>query len=222
MLTAIGWRRPSLGRFAAIAFSAVSAAAIAMLYLPLSAETQRRADRLHGAYDAPAPGARSLVVAVITILAAAVIFIAVTQLVGAPPHTRLVAAIAGVAVGTIAVSLFWLFLLTPFTSAWIPPDGWSGVGLIAFKPCRSAMLFNQRGVGVARIDDLWLHFGAARTPAVSYEGEWHEGYGWLSLSEASALRMHPLDPHVVHCDNRWRTDAVAPLAWHHIGPDDER
>lgn len=224
VLAACGRRRERVREFVVIVSALLSLTGVVALYAPLCVARLTRFGRVRGPYEEPIPAMQLLFASLLFTTALAIGFVAMTQLLRVPANVRASAIATTVVIGMVCGHLIWFFFFIPFRPAWMPPDMPRTISYVSFRPCRGAALFSRGGNLVARIDDLWLHFNDPRdprsghaTPAISLELEWREGYGWLSLAEASQFRMHAADPKVMDCDARWRADVVAPLPWHSVG-----
>jgi hypothetical protein len=192
----------------------------ALLYLPLWAGITWRIDRVRGHIEEPVPACRFLAVVVLLTVAMHGILIVVAR----TPHMRGIARASAVVTCGLLLNLFWFFVSMPVNEEWWPLD-WERADLLRpMRACRGAVLWEHDGprvYPVGEIDDLWLQFRDPRAGraarAISLFGRFQEGYWWLSLDEARALRVRADDPALENCNGVWRRDAVAPAPWHKIG-----
>lgn len=197
-------------------------------YGPLAYMTERRTDRIRGAFEEPVHASRALAVAVALTLGLALLFVLVTRLRRTPETTRTVAHLTLAALPALLLPLFWLFAVIPASNRWFPNEWKREDLLVPFRPCRHALVWasprGTRGVSypLARVDGIWSRFrdplGGQVVPAVSLELTWMEGYSWLTLAEEKGLSVRKDDPAVLRCDARPRPEVVEPAAWHQRGP----
>ena len=197
----------------------------AAIFVPFCGTVAWRIDRVLGRVDEPVFEMRSLATSVAVTLTLAATFIAVTRQRRTPSIAKQAALVTAAILCGVFLSLYWLFLVVPPMSDWMPND-WDRPNLITpFRPCRGALLWitsNGSTRPFGRIDDVWLRFADPRVPgelvyAISVRGEWRDDYIWLNRSEAEQLYLRRDDPLVAQCEWRARARTVAPAQWHTIG-----
>jgi len=203
-------------------------AGAAVVYLPLALFTFPHTDRLHGRFDAFVPSFRLLFATVLVTVVAHAMFIIASRSRHTPEATRRTALVVAAVTCGLVLNLLWIPAIFPVDGWW--PSDWQRTDRMGpLRACRGATLWevSLRRDGepfvypIGRIDDLWLQFAdpSAGRPirAISFVGNFREGYFWLSMSEANALRVRVDDPALKDCHGTWRRDPVAPAPWHKIG-----
>lgn len=215
-----GWRAAT--RWIAFALPPLVCLMAAGIYAPFWGATARRVDRVGGAVEEPVFGLRGLALNLGVTFVLAAVFILVTRRRRIPESVRQVALVVPAILAGILLNLIILFVVLPASNEWMPVE-WRRRDLLApFRPCRGAILWFPPDPGkefvrpFGRIDDVWLRF-AGEHWAVSGEGEWEEGYFWLTRAEAMQLRVRSDDPAVLRCDSRPRPEPVSPASWHRVG-----
>lgn len=198
-------------RARAIYLAALVAIIAASLYAPYFFVTFTRLDRVRGEYEQHMTRGRAVAVAVVLTLVLALLYAAMTK-----RYAPLVILCA------LLPPLWFLPLVQPATEGWYPIDWDRPDLLIAYRPCRGAVLVRPGAsyAVVMHIDDIWDRFDDPRggvTRAISGPGRSTYGYFWLTEEEAKTLAMRKDDPNVIDCDSRARPERVRPAAWHRLG-----
>jgi hypothetical protein len=219
-------RRRSGAAFLTLALPVIIAAGCAAIYWPFFGAWVGRVDRVRHLIKEPAFAYRRLAVLLSLSLALSLLYLFSASLRRAPPLGGRVARVAIIVLAGVYLHIIWIPIILPAVNDWQPLDWQKPDRIIPFRPCRGALLWQERSDGkiipIARIDDLWLRFadprrGGMEGRAISAPLEMREGYAWLDVAEAEALSMRSDDPAVRHCDGRWRTERIAPASWHTLG-----
>jgi hypothetical protein len=200
------------------AVTAIISIVTALLYLPLWFQSVPIMDRVKGAQDEPVHSLRMLVVIVMLTLALSALHVV---------WSREIA--SAVILNATLLLLVWLPVLLPIGNRWSPLAWQRPELLVAARPCRGALLWQvttRSGMvlEVGTIDDIWSRFadprrGRAPTRAISVRGDWRAEYYWFDASDLRAFHVRVDDPAVIHCDERVRSELVAPAGWHTVGID---
>ncbi|HYI07636.1 MAG TPA: hypothetical protein VEK57_01075 [Thermoanaerobaculia bacterium] len=219
-----GWRGAT-GWFA-IAVPVLVCVEAAAVYAPFYWWTAQRVDRVAEMVEEPVIVVRRVAVSVVVTLGLAALFLCITRLRRTPAIVRQSAFTVTATLIGILLHLWWVQAFVPMTNDWIPADWRRPDLLVPARPCRGAMLWipHEWGMPAGRIDDVWLRFadprrGGEQVWAVSVSGQSWGHYFWLDRAEAERLQVRRDDPAVVRCDERPRTEVVAPAAWHRLGSD---
>ncbi|HEY0143641.1 MAG TPA: hypothetical protein VGF48_22310 [Thermoanaerobaculia bacterium] len=209
-----------LRRFRPIYLGALIGITTAAAFWPFFYVTRPRIDRLCGPYEERQLDLRNLAVMVAVTIALALLYAVVLR------RERVRALVPLMILCMVLLPLWWLQVVLPVSSHWLPAEWDRPDRLIPFRSCRGALLWRvptRRGYMAQmelRIDELWERFDDPRggvSRAVSGEGQWSEGYVWLTEEEARRLAVRRDDPKVIECDSRMRMELVRPAAWHKLG-----
>lgn len=209
-----------LRRFRPVYLGAMIGIITAAAFWPFFYVTWPRVDRLRGPYEERQVDLRNLAVMVAVTIALALLYAVVAR------RDRVRALVPLMILCTVLLPLWWLQVVLPVSSHWLPLEWDRPDRLIPFRPCRGALLWRvpvRRGYLPQielRVEELWERFDDPRTGvsrAVSGEGQWSEGYVWLTEAEARRLAVRSDDLKVIECDSRARTELVRPAAWHQLG-----
>jgi hypothetical protein len=200
----------------------------AACYWPFSSMTTERVDRVRGRVSEPLIPAQALGNVVMVTYALCAVFVMVTGTRRTPLLTRQVCRAVIYVLTGLLFNLYVLFVVLPITNGWSPADWERTELLIAFRPCREAVVWletsgaDRRWLPYGRIDGVWGRFSDPRAPrpfreAVSMTSQWQRAYVWATMDDLSDARVRRDDPAVVQCDDRVRTEPVAPAQWHEVG-----
>ena len=196
----------------------------ALLYLPFLGAVDHRLDRIAGPVFEPIPEGRALAVSVAVTLILANAFVVTARGRTVDPAAGHVARTVVLTLCTILPSIHIFFLIMPMLGGWWPAERQRRDLLVAFRPCRGALLWHDAEYprAMVRIDDIWTRFAdprrnGERVWAISGSGEFYEGYFWLDREEVGGLKVREDDPAVLRCDSRARTENVDPAPWHKMG-----
>ena len=208
-----------LGRFRPVYLGALVGIGVAAMYWPFFHVTRPRVDRLRGRFEERQLDLRDMAVMVAVVIALALLYAIVAR------RERVRALVPLLMLCAILLPLHLVVIVVPVGAPWWLPGEWDRPDrLIAFRPCRGALLWRIEEGRLPQIelhiDDRWQRFDDPRAGvrrAISGEGLWAESYVWLSEEEARRFFLRSDDPRVIDCDDRARGERVRPAPWHKVG-----